>query len=122
MVDLIPKSYATTENLPPGTVYAEAVVTSETRSTPAVPRSARAAASNVAPSAVPKAPRSEPASRRMRVRRRVSRPAMPGSPFALSMASRSSVARQLLRRRASSRTMTPRANVPRDSLSAAVVP
>ena len=57
-----------------------------------------------------------------RVRRRVSIPAIPGSLAPVRKPSRSSVERQLLRRRARSRTMTPRANVPRDSLSAGVTP
>ena len=47
-------------------------------------------------------------------------PAMPATPWRRRSASRSASARQLLCRRASSRTMTPRQNGRRDSSSAAV--
>ena len=75
---------------------------------PSVPGSSAAACLSVASSAVPNAPGMAPASRRWRVRRRVSMPAMPGTPWRRRKASRSASLRQLLRRRARSRTMTPR--------------
>ncbi len=108
--DLMPKSYATTRRAPPGTRYGDAVVTSLTRSRPSVPGSASAAAFRVVSSVVPKAAGMAPASRMCRVRRRVSTPAMPGTPWRSSHAPSSSAARQLDGRRASSRTTTPRQN------------
>ena len=62
-------------------VYGSAHVTVATRSTPSVPGSAAAAALSVASSAVPNAPGIAPASRMWRVSRRVSMPAMPGTPW-----------------------------------------
>ena len=81
------------------------MVTSATRSTPSVPGSAIAAAFSAVSSAVPKAPGMAPASRMWRVRRRVSMPAMPATPWRRRKPSRSPSLRQLLRRRASSRTI-----------------
>ena len=81
---LIPKSYATMRRSPPpgrgATVYGSAQVTVATRSTPSVPGSATAAALRATSSPAPNAPGIAPASRMWRVRRRVSTPAMPGTP------------------------------------------
>ena len=63
-----------------------------------------------------------PASRMWRVRRRVSTPAMPGTPWRVSQVPRSSTARQLDGRRASSRTTTPRQCGRRLSWSSGLTP
>ena len=124
MVALMPKSKATMRRPPPveATVVGASHVTVDTRSRPSVPGSTVAAAASVARSAVPKAPGMAPASRRWRVRRRVSIPAIPGTPWVRSSPSRSSSARQLLRRLARSRTTTPRQNGRRLSLSSGLTP
>jgi hypothetical protein len=70
--------------------------------------SAAAASFRVLSSAVPKAHGMEPASRRWRVRRRVSTPVMAGTPWRARKEHRSSDERQLLGRRERSRTITPR--------------
>jgi hypothetical protein len=103
-------------------VYGSSQVTVATRSTPSVPGSATAAAFSVTSSAVPKAPGIEPASRMWRVSRRVSTAAMPGTPWRRRKASRSPSDRQLLRRRANSRTTNPLQNGRRLSSSAPVTP
>ena len=124
MVALIPKSMATIRRRPPveGTVVGTSQVTVDTRSRPSVPGSLAAAAARVAWSAVPKAPGMAPASRRCLVNRRVSTPAMPGTSWDRSKSSRSASARQLLRRRARSRTTTPRQYGRRLSWSSALTP
>ena len=103
-------------------MYRAAVVTVATRSTPSVPGSLLAASFRVRSSAVPNAHGIEPASRMWRVRRRVSTAEIPGTPWLVSQLPRSSAARQLLGRRARSRTTTPRQNGRRLSSSAAATP
>src|SRR5205823_1657780 len=79
-------------------------------------------AARTADSSVPDAPGSGPASRRWRVSGRVSMPAMPGTRWRRRNSSRLSVARQLLGRRASSRTSTPAQNGRRLSTSSGFTP
>ena len=83
IVALMPRSMATIRRSAPvldGVTLTPDDVTSRTRSMPSVPAAATAADLRVASSAVPNTPGIAPWSRRCRVRRRVSTPAMPAMP------------------------------------------
>ena len=102
------------------------LVTSATRSTPDVPGSLFAASNKTfiasALSEGPKAPVIEPSSRMCRVRRRVSTPLSTAMPASCKLASKLCSERQLLGRRARSRTITPLQAADQLSLSSPTVP
>ncbi len=108
MASLMPKSYATTRYGPLPRVKVASVVTADTRSWWSVPGAPAAAARSSDSPAVPNEHGMAPWSRKWRVSRRVSMPAIPGTEKRTRNSSSDAVDRQLLGRSVRSRTMSPR--------------